>query len=187
MPQVRFLETHPYTVASVDERAKGLGATVEKKKGSEVVLLVRAQQGFSKALWDHVVRKRRKDENGGAGVNLRAMVSMPMGSTARVSWGAYETLTIVCGGTGISFVSVLEYACRMMSSREDPKWKTTRVRFVWIMREFGAFLSLCSLPSLSSPPLLSLGSLSASQLSTISLRRFRPFLPSPSLTLDLLL
>ncbi|GAA5975943.1 hypothetical protein JCM11641_002845 [Rhodosporidiobolus odoratus] len=138
-PQVRFFESHPYTIASVDERAKGVapvGGNVAKK-GSEIVLLIRAQGGFSKALWDHVVRHRRASV-GAVGVNLRAMVSWPMGSAGRASWGAYESLLIVCGGTGISFgVSVLENACRRMVRKEqDGKWKTRRVRFVWIMREF---------------------------------------------------
>ncbi|GAA5873996.1 hypothetical protein JCM8547_001596 [Rhodosporidiobolus lusitaniae] len=148
MPQIRPFDSHPYTIASVDERSKGIapvGGADKSKKGSEVVLLVRAQKGFSKALWDYVAKKRQYavDHQGsgggaGAGVNLRAMVSWPMGSAGRVRWGAYESLTIVCGGTGISFgLSVLENACRrMVRKEEDPKWRTTRVRFVWIMREF---------------------------------------------------
>ncbi|GAA5953913.1 hypothetical protein JCM21900_003051 [Sporobolomyces salmonicolor] len=149
VPSVRFFESHPYTIASIDSRAKGvapLGSGSEGlAKSSEVVLLVRAQKGFSRALWDYVVKARREKELRGAvaaevakGVNLRALVGWPMGSAGRVSWGAYESLTIVAGGTGITFgISVLEYACtRIMRKMEDPKWKTSRVRFVWILREF---------------------------------------------------
>ncbi|CEQ39536.1 SPOSA6832_01047, partial [Sporobolomyces salmonicolor] len=153
VPSVRFFESHPYTIASIDSRAKGVAplgsGSTGLAKSSEVVLLVRAQKGFSRALWDYVVKARRQKELRGAvaaevakGVNLRALVGWPMGSAGRVSWGAYESLTIVAGGTGITFgISVLEYACtRIMRKMEDPKWKTSRVRFVWILREFGAFV-----------------------------------------------
>ncbi|GAA6020864.1 hypothetical protein JCM11491_000009 [Sporobolomyces phaffii] len=150
VPKVRFFDSHPYTIASIDHRAKGVapigdGSTKALEKGSEVILLVRAQTGFSKALWDHVVKVRRERELRGAtasevaqGVNLRALVSWPMGSAARVEWGAYESLTIIAGGTGITFgVSVLENACtRMARKMPDSKWKTSRVRFIWILKEF---------------------------------------------------
>jgi hypothetical protein len=61
-----------------------------------------------------------------------------MGSAARVEWGAYESLTIIAGGTGITFgISVLENACtRMVRKHQESKWKTSRVRFVWILKEF---------------------------------------------------
>jgi hypothetical protein len=145
VPGVRLFESHPYTIAGVDERSKQLRPVGGKvaQRGSEIVLLVRAQKGFSRALWDYIVRARgkavgpRKED----GVLLRTLVSWPMGSSGRVTWGAYDTLLIVCGGTGITFgISVLESACRRMVRKDqvgDKKWKTTRVRFVWIMREYG--------------------------------------------------
>ncbi|GAA5875926.1 hypothetical protein JCM3774_005819 [Rhodotorula dairenensis] len=144
VPAVRVFESHPYTIAGVDERAKQLRPIGGKvtQRGSEIVLLVRAQKGFSRALWDHLVRARgkavgpRKED----GILLRTLVSWPMGSSGRVTWGAYDTLLIVCGGTGITFgISVLESACRRLVRKDqagDKKWKTTRVRFVWIMREY---------------------------------------------------
>lgn len=146
IPSVRLFESHPYTIAGIDERTKALRPVGGKSvtKGSEIVLLIRAQQGFSRALWDYVVRTRSKRSGARQeeGVTVRALVSWPMGSAGRVHWGAYESLTIICGGTGISFgISVLENACRRMVRRDqqgDAKWKTTRVRFVWIMREYGA-------------------------------------------------
>ncbi|GAA5820025.1 hypothetical protein JCM11251_005451 [Rhodosporidiobolus azoricus] len=150
VPAVRFLDSHPYTIACVDERADQQGN--RKKRGSEVVLLIRAQKGFSKALWDYVLRQRRLLPSSSfstsattPGVTLRTLVSLPMGSSGRVHWGAYETLVIICGGTGITFgVGVLEEACRKiaavargeMGEKERAKWRTKRVRFVWILREF---------------------------------------------------
>ncbi|KAM0753167.1 hypothetical protein T439DRAFT_378880 [Meredithblackwellia eburnea MCA 4105] len=156
VPAVRLLETHPYTILSVDERAPGLVPLggQSASTGSELVLLIRAQKGFSKALWNHVEKKRREKEAAGAqgaelakGVNLRAMVSWPMGSAGRVSWDAFESILIVCGGTGITFgISVLEYLCRKMARQNAIRrgggapgkkntLKTTRVRFIWILRE----------------------------------------------------
>ena len=55
----------------------------------------------------------------GRGVEMRAIVSRPMGSTARTDFDQFESILIIVGGTGISFgMSILEYACaRMESSR----------------------------------------------------------------------
>lgn len=152
IPSVRLFEAHPYTITSIDDRAYGIapigGLASLKGRGSEVVLLVRAQKGFSKALWEYVVKQRQKKERQGAagqevaqGVNLRAIVSWPLGSAARAQWGAYESLLIVCGGAGVTFgISVLEYTCRRLARKDvdgEGKYKTDRVRFVWILREFG--------------------------------------------------
>ncbi|GJN90577.1 hypothetical protein Rhopal_003589-T1 [Rhodotorula paludigena] len=139
VPSVRLLESHPYTIACVaDERSDKGGKT----KGSTIVLLVRAQRGFSRALWDHVSRARGDSARARVqeGVELRALVSAPMGSAGRAKWGAYESVLIVCGGTGISFgIAVLEDVCRRMSASDSEgkgASRTRRVRFVWIMREY---------------------------------------------------
>ncbi|KAL8278190.1 hypothetical protein RQP46_009363 [Phenoliferia psychrophenolica] len=152
MPSVKLLQAHPYTIASVDESSASLRPIggVAPSSGSEVVLLIRAQKGFSKALWDHVVKARKEAESTGAsgsevakGVNLRALISSPLGSSVRVRWEQFESLLIICGGTGITFgIAVLEHACRRMARRNAAKksgakdnYKTTRVRLVWILRE----------------------------------------------------
>jgi len=51
---------------------------------------------------------------------------------------------IICGGSGVSFgLGVLEFICQKMARRQelginpnDDKFKTVRVRFVWILREY---------------------------------------------------
>lgn len=161
MPSVKLVQSHPYTIVSIDERAKGIapvGGGGRTLQGSEVVMLVRAQKGFSKALWDFVAAKRKAKEDHGAthaelvkGVNIRALVSWPIGSSARTPWEAYDSLLIICGGTGITFgMSVLEYTVRRMARRDvDSKYRTTRVRLVWILREYcesalSSFLVVCS-------------------------------------------
>ena len=156
IPAVALFQSHPYTIVSIDERARGIvpfgGPSLLCTEGSEVVLLIRAQNGFSRKLWEYVAEKRRERETDGTvnaevakGINLRALVSAPLGSAARADWESYETLLIVSGGTGITFgMAVLEYACRRMAragavaaGEKDDKFKMKRVRFVWILREFG--------------------------------------------------
>ncbi|KAK4054460.1 hypothetical protein OIV83_000954 [Microbotryomycetes sp. JL201] len=147
IPAVRMLQSHPYTIVSIDERAKGIapiGGFASFEQGSEIVLLVRAQRGFSRRLWDHVYKKRQEKLDRGAsvedcasGVLLRSLISLPMGSSIRTMWDAYDSLTIVCGGTGITFgMSVLEYTCKRMARRDSGRYRTARVRFIWILREF---------------------------------------------------
>ncbi|SCV72183.1 BQ2448_4877 [Microbotryum intermedium] len=148
LPTLRLFQAHPYTIACCDERAKGIApiggaATID---GSEITMLIRAQRGFSKTLWDHVVKERKEKEASGLpaaecvkGVELRALIGWPLGSSCRTSWGQYESLLIICGGTGVTFgMSVLEYTCRRLARRDanDRKYVTSRVRFVWILREF---------------------------------------------------
>lgn len=112
IPSVKLFQAHPYTITSVNEHAVGIapigGNAFPRTSGSEIVLLVRAQKGFSKALWKFVVKERMKAERDGKensqlvrGVLLRSWVSSPVGSAASVTWGDHDTLLIVCGGTGI--------------------------------------------------------------------------------------
>lgn len=81
---------------------------------------------------------------------MRAFVEGPFGSAARTNWDSHSTAVIVAGGSGVSFgLSVLEYLCLCLSGRDGkdfgsshgvlrhPKFLVTRVRFVWLVREFG--------------------------------------------------
>ena len=140
VPSVGRFEAHPYTIASIDERAYGIlplgGHAMLPSSGSELVLVVRAQQGFSRRLWEHVAAERARQDVQ-RGIELRALVSWPLGSAGRVDWANHDSLVVVCGGTGVTFgLSVLEYACRRMARRDGAPYRTTRVRFVWILREF---------------------------------------------------
>lgn len=156
IPSISRIQSHPYTILSVDDRATGiapLGLTSTRSAGSEIVLLVRAQKGFSKQLWDTVLKQRRKALESSVGeslpgINLRAIISWPVGSAARASWENYESFVIICGGTGCTFgVTILEYVCRRMARRDALRktgqldrhpFRGTRIRFVWILREYGS-------------------------------------------------
>jgi hypothetical protein len=180
VPSVRLFESHPYTIANADERDPDLGGGHMLQGGdvgSTIYLIVRARKGFTRALWQKVVKERRetqspKQQSGadevehGNGVMIRACVGLPMGSSARANWHSWRTLVIVCGGAGVSFgIALLDYICRAMATRDADRQanerrdskrtsrgdgkpsakqrespvKTTRVRFVWILKEYGGY------------------------------------------------
>ena len=188
VPSVSKYTTHPFTITGCydDESETGEGRVVE--------LLVRAKKGFTKDLWEEVVRlvnqveqgensarspfgetdgemengfavstgpmhtreksnlSAKKNPNEHTGVLLRAFVDGPFGSSIRAHWGSNSTVVIVVGGTGVSFgVSILEYLCLCLSGRDGQSlggkpggwgargFKTSRVRFIWLVREFCTF------------------------------------------------
>lgn len=87
------------------------------------------------------------------GVLLRTFIDGPFGSSARGKWGSYSTALIVCGGSGVSFgISVLQYLCLCLAGRDGRTlggrpggwgmkgFKMRRVRFVWVVREYGMLI-----------------------------------------------
>lgn len=136
------------------EAEKGL---MKKARGEErtIVLILRARGGFTNHLWEYVRQQRERqiraiEERTGqqyirgevaktaTGVHLRAIIDGPYGSVQRVRWGIHSTVVIICGGSGISSgMSILEYLCTaMVGAKQVRGFKTQRVRFVWMLREY---------------------------------------------------
>ena len=161
IPSLSKFNSHPFTCASVCDKQK-LG-----NDGRMIVFLIRAKNGWTKDLWTTVVgllAHGRRHPVGEVpegtilpttGVLLKAWVDGPFGSPARTDWGLYTTAVIVCGGSGASFaISILEYLCLCMAGRDgrslggtmDPKsyFSTQRIRFIWILRDFGKFMPVCA-------------------------------------------
>jgi hypothetical protein len=155
VPAVRWWESHPFTVASAydanfksstifgddDETPSG------RAKGEErtMVLLLRARHGFTRHLWNYVCDRREEQllaagqaaRKATTGVHVRALVDGPYGSTASVRWGEHASVLIICGGSGVSYgMAVLEHLCACLSQARQKGFVTTRVRFVWMLREF---------------------------------------------------
>ncbi|KAG8833536.1 hypothetical protein FRC17_010568 [Serendipita sp. 399] len=186
VPSISKYTTHPFTISGCydDESETGEGRVVE--------LLIRAKNGFTKDLWEEVVRLvnesdlpskasdpfsdrrdagdieggygvgighnkektpggviAKKAGNENAGVLIRAFVDGPFGSSIRAHWGNHSSVLIVVGGTGVTFgVSILEYLCLCLAGRDGKSlggrpggwghqgFKTSRVRFIWLVREF---------------------------------------------------
>lgn len=181
VPVVSKYQTHPFTISGCYD------AESETGEGRVVELLIRAKNGFTKDLWDHIVQLLQGStpvqpgeypfaeggydvENGNnslrekqslrkpiepSGVLIRAYVDGPFGSSIRAHWGNHSTVLIIVGGTGVSFgVSILEYLSMCLAGRDGKTlggrpggwghqgFKTTRVRFVWLVREFCEFMVL---------------------------------------------
>lgn len=156
IPSINPLVSHPFTSASVcDSRAHDLGR--------ELVFYIRAKKGWTKDLWTTVANmtaqglKLPKGEKipvqcrlPERGVLMRGFVDGSFGSAARARWGDYSTVLLIAGGSGVSFsLSILQYICMCMAGRDGRElgglpggfgkrnFRTQRVRFVWIVREFG--------------------------------------------------
>ncbi|GJJ14283.1 hypothetical protein Clacol_008547 [Clathrus columnatus] len=148
VPAVSAWQSHPFTVSSAcNQGSAGTDA-------QDVVLVIRAQSGFTKNLYDHVEKLRAGDSRGdqpdfpfippNEGVLLRAYVGGPFGSSVRVRWTTYSTVVIIAGGSGCSYAaSVLEHVTACIAGKKDMTLagrenagQIKRVRFVWLVREF---------------------------------------------------
>lgn len=158
MPSISRFTTHPFTSASIHE---GHG------RPPVLVFFIRVKNGFTRKLWNQVIHlclsgavcppketPPLDTKVPDSGVLLRMNVDGPFGSAGRVRWGSYSSAVIVVGGSGVSYgLSILEHLCRLIVQRkrraEREEWEVmgdgiTRVKFVWIVREYGnghSFLS----------------------------------------------
>jgi len=152
MPSINKFTSHPFTVGSVCDQQSSNPA------GRILIFFVRAKAGWTKTLWDTVVALSVRDKfhcDGetppqgtyppNRGVLLRTFVEGPFGSIARTDWIEYSSVLLVAGGSGVSFgLSLLVYLCLCMSGRDSrylggpskPFSRVSRVRFVWLAREF---------------------------------------------------
>ena len=179
IPDVSIWTTHPFTMACMcdhqpvkkqgaDAGISGVGDAeplVPTRGRQKIVFLIRARQGFTLDLWDHVQKLVAQPElrlssgdhrahasgpSGDIGMSkkqaplIRAQVDGPFGSAARSKWTTYPTVTIIVGGSGVSFgLSLLEYLSYVLSHKDDTmdNCRIIRVRFLWVVREY------CKLPT----------------------------------------
>lgn len=171
IPSVSRFTTHPFTAASIcDEQAPN-------DSGRAIIFLIRSKKGWTFDLWDHVIGLSSRDEKlapgeappkgtvmPNSGVLLRMYVDGPFGSSARARWGSHSTVLILVGGSGVSFgLSILEYVCLCLAGRDgrhlggrpggwgQKDYLTRRVRFVWLIREYGIYFprsSFCINPTI---------------------------------------
>ena len=152
IPAINKLTSHPFTVGSVCDQESSNPA------GRLLIFFIRAKAGWTKKLWDTVVGLSVRDKfhcDGdappqgthppGRGVLFRVFVDGPFGSVARTDWIEYSSVLLVAGGSGVSLtLSVLVYLCLCMSGRDSrylggaskPFSLVSKVRFVWLAREF---------------------------------------------------
>lgn len=128
-PAVRGLESHPFTVASVGRvtNAKEVESMIGKKpRGQivemrEMVFLIRAQAGFTRALVEHSLRTFRGD--------YAVLIDGPYGHNSATDLAAFDSVLMCIGGSGISWaVGVLQ------GIAAQPRRPAT-IRLVWAVRD----------------------------------------------------
>jgi hypothetical protein len=147
VPSVSMWTTHPFTIASVCQADTfGSDGTFDA-----VTFIIRAKAGFTRRLWNEISRLMlmypgapfNPEESGPSPpVLLRAQIDGPMGSVSRVRWDEFSTVVIICGGSGISYgVAILQHLCFSLAAMKKSggrPYKVDRIRFVWLIREYGA-------------------------------------------------
>ncbi|KAG5220461.1 ferric reductase transmembrane component precursor [Salix suchowensis] len=126
IPSISRLDTHPFTAASICDEQSSTAA------GRALVFYIRAKEGWTKDLWNHVFALLSRGETHVAsekvpfseqvpsnGVLLRTLVDGPFGSSIRTQWRQYSTVLVVVGGSGVSFgVSVLQFLALCLAGRD---------------------------------------------------------------------
>ncbi|KAK1236540.1 hypothetical protein PQX77_000233 [Marasmius sp. AFHP31] len=180
IPSVSRFLTHPFTSASICDHQAA-------PSGRAIVFLVRCKNGWTRDLWDHVVKLQNRGENhvpgeklpNGTvmpqrGVLLKMFVEGPFGSSSGARWGNYSTVVIFAAGSGVSFaLSILQFVTLCLAGRDGRNlgghagswgskgYKTQRVRFIWLIKEY-AHIQWCA----------------------SILRRCMTMIPSPSLEIE---
>ncbi|KIY61737.1 hypothetical protein CYLTODRAFT_495084 [Cylindrobasidium torrendii FP15055 ss-10] len=163
IPSVSAVLSHPFTAASIcDEQSPS-------EAGRVLTFLIRSRSGWTRDLWDYVLALSNRGQNHAPGeippngtimpkngVLLRTFIDGPFGSAAGARWEQHATVVLFVAGSGVSFgLSVLEYVCLCLAGRDGKYlggrpggwgkkgFRTRRVRFVWIIREF-AHIQWCA-------------------------------------------
>jgi predicted ferric reductase len=128
MPKIRAMETHPFTISSVNP----------------IELVVAAHDGFTKDLLVYATKY--------PGASLRASMDGPYGTLP--SFILYDQVILIAGGSGASFTFGIAVD---LVRRLSPESKTV-INFIWIVREQGIFTLYPPLPSSFSPVIITIQS-----------------------------
>ncbi|KAG6079459.1 hypothetical protein E4U30_000767 [Claviceps sp. LM220 group G6] len=106
IPQIRLFQTHPFTIASAEP----------------LEFVIASRDGFTGALHKYAVAN--------PGVRLRASIEGPYGTLPDAS--AFETVVLIAGGSGASFIFGLAQA--LLRTKATNHVVTQKVVFVWIVK-----------------------------------------------------
>lgn len=98
VPSVSKIQGHPFTMSNVCEQSIRETATPQH---SDLVLLIGIRSGFTRNLWNLIEKRRLQQGSGARGVLLRAQIGVPFGTAGRTEINDFESVLIVCGGTGV--------------------------------------------------------------------------------------
>ncbi|KAG5965367.1 hypothetical protein E4U58_002866 [Claviceps cyperi] len=106
IPQIRLFQTHPFTIASAEP----------------LEFVIASRDGFTGALHKYAVAN--------PGLRLRASIEGPYGTLPDAS--AFETVVLIAGGSGASFIFGLAQA--LLRTKVTSHVVTQKVVFVWIVK-----------------------------------------------------
>ncbi|KAF7855961.1 hypothetical protein EAF04_009917 [Stromatinia cepivora] len=111
IPAIRAIETHPFTIASVDD-IKG------------TTFIVAAFDGFTSDLYNLAIKN--------PGIQLRASIDGPYGSV--VDFSHYDKVLFIAGGSGgaFTFGTAIE---TMHKVAKNTAFSNTVIEFIWVVRE----------------------------------------------------
>ena len=151
IPSIKKFTLHPFTVSSICDQESSNSA------GILLVFFIRAKAGWTKTLWDNIVALASRDKfhcieelpegtyPPNRGVLLRTLIEGPFRPVARTDWIEHSNVLLVGSGSGVGFApSVMVYLTLCLSGRASkhlggqskPSTRVSRVRFVWLAREF---------------------------------------------------
>lgn len=158
IPAVAKLQSHPFSISTAYTKGKDreIVLIIKARKGFTAKLYEHIREKLYAAAGVSIDKKvgqplsslMKLGETSPPPVLLRAMLDGPFGSAARAKPSLHHTVVLICGGTGVSYgASCLEDLCNTMADLEHmgsssrsasglKNFKTRRVRFVWIVREF---------------------------------------------------
>ncbi|KAF6765235.1 ferric reductase like transmembrane component-domain-containing protein [Ephemerocybe angulata] len=154
VPAISRFTSHPFTCVSDPQDI------TPGEDRSQLVFLIRAKTGWTKDLWDTVASQSTKgtvwsDQDPNTchtpttfplpafGLVMKMNVDGPFGSSIRIPWEHYSSVLLVVGGSGVTFgLSILEHVSRLIAEQDispEPEGGLAlrRVRFIWLIRDFG--------------------------------------------------
>jgi predicted ferric reductase len=131
--ECRPAETHPFTIASLPGRAvsgpQDTESGVPADDGlNELVLIIRPVDGFTGRL-AKIVESRAE---GGKTVAFPVLVDGPYGEA--VSFGSFDSVVLVAGGSGISFALPILHD---ILSTTQKSGSCSRINLIWAARDSG--------------------------------------------------
>ncbi|KAF8319297.1 hypothetical protein DL93DRAFT_2053769 [Clavulina sp. PMI_390] len=122
IPTLSRFTSHPFTIVSA--RDLSLIPSSQRPTTSNQILefIVRARQGLTLDLWNHLNAIRTHDPRTGRYIPplLRVRVDGSYGSSVRVNWQSYGSVLVVVGGSGVAFgLSILGTLCHAIAEAHE--------------------------------------------------------------------
>lgn len=96
IPRVRKFQSHPFTIASVDEDE------FEESNKKNIKFLIRPKKGFTRALHEEAMRIKEDNMPRGFSKEVTAYIDGPYGAVA--DFNSFDRVILIAAGSGITFI-----------------------------------------------------------------------------------